>query len=145
MEEKYQLEEGILLSHFLKFTQSGVETSEGVWDSDETLMENLFEDDEDHNLDRPTEEMERKKSFRTETAKPINVLVPRSKFPKAGAAVSTVARERECVAVYGVWEKLHSSCTGRNDVWELCFGKKKLVCVENNNSKSHIKDSSGQE
>jgi hypothetical protein len=37
-------EKGILLSHFLKFTLSGVETSEGVWDSDETLMENLFED-----------------------------------------------------------------------------------------------------
>jgi hypothetical protein len=37
IEKKYNLEEGILLlSHFLKFTQSGVETSEGVWDSDET-------------------------------------------------------------------------------------------------------------
>jgi hypothetical protein len=77
-----------------------VETSDGVWDSDETLMGSLFEDDKDHNLDKPTEEMERKKSFTTETAKPINVLVPRSKFPKAGAAVSLVARERECVAVY---------------------------------------------
>jgi hypothetical protein len=37
MEEKYNLEEGILLSHFLKFTLSGVETSEGVWDSDEKV------------------------------------------------------------------------------------------------------------
>jgi hypothetical protein len=65
--------------------------------------------------------MDGKKSFTTETAKPINVLVPRSKFPKAGAAVSTAARERECVAVYDVWGKLYPSCTGRNDV---CCGEK---------------------
>jgi hypothetical protein len=55
------------------------------------------------------------------------------------------AAESLCVAVYDVWEKLYYSCTSGNDVWELCFGEKKLVCVEDNNSKSHIECSSGQE
>ena len=96
MEDKYDLEEGILLSHFLKFTQSGVEPPHGGWDSDETLMEHLFEDDEDHNCDRPTEEIDRQRSIVAETAKPINVLVPRPKQVKFGSAVSSSsARERE--------------------------------------------------
>jgi hypothetical protein len=92
-------------------------------------MENLFEDDEDLNLDRPTEEMERKKSFTTETAKPINVLVPRSKFSKAGVAVSIVARERENVLLCTMCGKNLITVVPAETMCGNCVLERKNLCV----------------
>ncbi len=59
--EEYELDEDVLLSHFLKIMQSGVVFPWMTKDSDETIYD-LFSDDEDHNTERPTEEIHRKKS-----------------------------------------------------------------------------------
>ena len=130
MEDKYDLEEGILLSHFLKFTQSGVEPPHGGWDSDETLMEHLFEDDEDHNCDRPTEEIDRQRSIVAETAKPINVLVPRPKQVKFGSAVSSSsARERENVQFCEMCKKNFISVVSGEKMCGNCVVERKSSSV----------------
>jgi hypothetical protein len=52
-EMEFDLEEGIMLSHFLKIKQSGVVFPCVTKDSDETIYD-LFSDDEDHNTGHPT-------------------------------------------------------------------------------------------
>jgi hypothetical protein len=117
-------EKGILLSHFLKFTLSGVETSEGVWDSDETLMENLFEDRGPQSWQTDWRNGTEKVIYNWDS-ETYQCLSPQIQILKAGAAVSIVAWDKENVLLCTMCGKTLLQLYRRKQCVEIVFWREK--------------------